>query len=107
MGFPHSNRSFRIRKEALTWTKRNVIKEDSGFSIDLMSKNDGIKMVLKYDHVTPKDDLIGWSNYVNMTEDEFYYYANKFSDPRVWSKKDGYWCKIDIDGEERKYHKSI
>ena len=44
MGFPHTNRSFRIRKEALTWAKRTEPMDDPGFSIDLMSRNEGNKM---------------------------------------------------------------
>ena len=69
-----------------------------------ISKNEGIKLVLKYDHVTPSD-LKEWCEYVNMTIDEFYYHADKFRDPRVWSKKDGYWIKKDVDGKIRPYHK--
>ena len=42
--FPHTNRSSRIRKEALTWTKGDGTKEDPGFSIDLMSRNEGNKL---------------------------------------------------------------
>ena len=40
-----------------------------------------------------------------MSKDEFYFHADKFRDPRVWSKKNGYWYKTDIDNKERKYHK--
>ena len=46
-----------------------------------------------------------WCEYVNMSKDEFYFHADKFRDPRVWSKKNGYWYKTDIDNKERKYHK--
>ncbi len=72
--------------------------------LNLITKEEGINLVLKYDHVTPERDLEGWCKYVGMDRKEFYYHADKFRDPRVWSKKDGYWCKIDIDGVERKYH---
>ena len=40
-----------------------------------------------------------------MDEDEFYFHADKFRDPRVWSKKEGYWWKIDVDGKLRPYQK--
>jgi len=74
--------------------------------LNLISREEGIKLVLKYDHVTPKDDLIKWCKYVKMEKDEFYYHANKFRDNRVWSIKNGFYCKIDIDGEIRQYHQA-
>jgi len=33
MGFPHTNRSFRIRKEALTWTKGTEPRRIQGFPL--------------------------------------------------------------------------
>ena len=44
MGFPHTNRSSRIRQEALTWAKRMESRRIQGFSIDLMSRNEGNKI---------------------------------------------------------------
>jgi|TARA_B110000027_G_scaffold132706_1_gene159453 N-acetyl sugar amidotransferase len=73
--------------------------------LNLISKEEGIRLVLKYDHITPEKDLKSWCEYVNMSKDEFYFHADKFRDPRVWSKKNGYWYKTDIDNKERKYHK--
>jgi len=69
-----------------------------------ISKEEGVKLVLKYDHVTPSD-LNGWCDYVKMSKDEFYFHADKFRDPRVWSKKQGFWSKQDVDGKIRSYHK--
>ena len=69
-----------------------------------ITKEEGIKLVLKYDHIKPSD-LSGWCDYVEMNEDEFYYYADKFRDKRVWSKKNGFWIKKDVDGKTRPYHK--
>ncbi len=75
--------------------------------LNLISREEGIRLVLKYDHVKPEKDLQGWCTYTGMSEYDFYYHADKFRDPRVWFKKDGYWCKVDIDGVSRQYHKVI
>ena len=42
---------------------------------------------------------------MDMKREEFYFHADKFRDPKVWFKKDGYWSKIDIDGIIRAYHR--
>ena len=73
--------------------------------LNKISRAEGIRLVLKYDHITPEDDLNNWCKYVGMEKDEFYFHADKFRDPRIWTKKNGYWYKTDIDGEIRKYHK--
>ena len=69
-----------------------------------MSRQQGIEMVLKYDHVKPSD-LQRWLNYVGMSEHEFDITADKFRDPRVWSQKDGKWWKLCVDGKTRAYEK--
>ena len=62
-----------------------------------MTREEGIQMVREYDHVKPTRDLKRWLSYVNMTEKDFDDIANKFRDPRVWSKnKDGNWVKSKI-----------
>jgi hypothetical protein len=33
MGFPHTNRSFRIRKEALSWARRTEPRRIQGFPL--------------------------------------------------------------------------
>jgi N-acetyl sugar amidotransferase len=68
-----------------------------------MTREEGIEMVRKYDHVKPMRDLERWLNYVNMTEEEFDRIADTFRDSRVWSKdKNGHWEKDNIwDFEER------
>ncbi len=61
-----------------------------------MSRETGIEMVRKYDHVKP-GDLAGWLEYVDMTEAEFDRIADTFRDKRVWSKDDrGNWIKDNI-----------
>jgi N-acetyl sugar amidotransferase len=67
-----------------------------------MSREQGIAMVRKYDHVVSKD-LYYWLDYVGMSEDEFWFTADGFRDPRVWWIEDGQWCKDNIWGEPSAY----
>lgn len=60
-----------------------------------MSRNEGIDMVRKYDHVVSKD-LYYWLEYVKMSEDEFWSIADSFRDSRVWRKDNGKWVKDNI-----------
>lgn len=60
-----------------------------------MSREEGIKMVKKYDHIEPSD-LQFWLDFVNMNKEEFYEVANKFRDKRVWSFIGKEWTKINI-----------
>lgn len=68
----------------------------------VMTREEGVQMVLKYDHVVSKD-LYYWLGYVDMSEDEFWEIADTFRDPRVWSIKNDQWLKTDIDGVDRTY----
>lgn len=62
-----------------------------------MSRETGIEMVRKYDHVKPRRDLERWLNYVNMQESEFDTICDTFRDRRVWRKlDDGSWTKDNI-----------
>ena len=67
-----------------------------------MTRDEGIKMVRKYDHVKPKD-LKRWLNYVNMTEEKFDEISDQFRDQRVWKIKDNKWYKKNIWGAESSY----
>ena len=60
-----------------------------------MTREEGIAMVRKYDHVKPRD-LSRWLDYVGMTEEEFDRIADTFRDPRVWRKENGEWKKDNI-----------
>ena len=61
-----------------------------------MTRDEGIEMVKKYDHVKPHD-LYRWLEYVGMTEEEFDRIADSFRDPRVWRKNEkGEWEKDNI-----------
>jgi N-acetyl sugar amidotransferase len=69
----------------------------------LMSRDEGIEMVRRYDHVKPRRDLARWLEYVGMTEDEFDASCDTFRDPRVWRVEDGQWVKENIWGGESSY----
>lgn len=67
-----------------------------------MTRDEGIEMVRKYDHVVPSD-LYYWLDYVEMSEKEFWEIADTFRDPRVWWIEDGQWWKDNIWGEPSAY----
>jgi N-acetyl sugar amidotransferase len=61
-----------------------------------MSREEGIAMVRKYDHVRPRD-LYRWLAYVGITEPEFDAIADGYRDKRVWRKNaQGQWEKDNI-----------
>ena len=68
-----------------------------------MTRDEGIEMVLEYDHVRPTRDLARWLDYVDMPENEFNRVADSFRDPRVWWVESGRWHKHCIDGKVRGY----
>lgn len=61
----------------------------------LMSRDEGIELVRKYDHVKPRD-LQRWLEYAGMAEEEFDRIADTFRDPRVWRRENGEWVKDNI-----------
>jgi N-acetyl sugar amidotransferase len=65
----------------------------------LMTREQGIDVVRRYDHVKPRRDLERWLDYVGMTESEFDATCDTFRDPRVWRIEDGQWVKDTIWGE--------
>ena len=67
-----------------------------------MTREEGISMVMKYDHVV-SDDLAYWLEYVGMSLEEFWSTADKFRDPRVWSIENGEWFKDNIWGGRSSY----
>ncbi len=60
-----------------------------------MTRQKGIEIVRRYDHVKPRD-LRRWLDYVEMTEDEFDRVADTFRDRRVWRREGGRWVKDNI-----------
>lgn len=67
-----------------------------------MTREEGIEMVRKYDHVV-SSDLQYWLDYVEMSEDEFWKIADGFRDPRAWWIENGNWMKDNIWGEIQSY----
>lgn len=67
-----------------------------------MTREDGIAMVRKYDHVV-SSDLGYWLDYVGMDEEEFWRTADTFRDPRVWWIENGEWWKDNIWGTPSSY----
>lgn len=68
-----------------------------------MTRDQGVEMVRKYDHVKPRRDLARWLEYVGMSEQEFDRIADGFRNPRVWSIKKGEWYKDNVWGEPSSY----
>jgi len=58
----------------------------------LMTREEGIRLVHRYDPVKPRD-LQRWLAYTGMSEDEFDRIADTFRDPRVWRMVDGAWVR--------------
>lgn len=69
----------------------------------IMSRNEGIAMVRKYDAVKPRRDLERWLGYVGMREDEFDAVCDGFRDMRVWRVENGAWVKDNIWGQPAAY----
>jgi N-acetyl sugar amidotransferase len=67
-----------------------------------MTREQGIEMVRKHDHVV-SSDLFHWLDYVGMTEKEFWTTADRFRDKRVWRVENGQWVKDDIWGGSSAY----
>lgn len=67
-----------------------------------MSREDGIEMVRKYDHVV-SSDLYHWLSYVDMSEEEFWKTADTFRSPQVWWIENNKWHKHNIWGGTSSY----
>ena len=62
-----------------------------------ISREKGIELVKKYDHVKPKKDLKRWLEYTSISEVEFDTFADTLRDKRVWSKnQNDEWIKNNI-----------
>ncbi|MEK7165663.1 MAG: N-acetyl sugar amidotransferase [Patescibacteria group bacterium] len=71
-------------------------------SIDIrfgrMTREEGIDMVMKYDHQEPYDIEI-YMRYSGLTKNEIYKAVEKMREPRAWNKnKKGQWIQIDPIG---------
>jgi hypothetical protein len=62
----------------------------------LMTREEGVEMVRKYDHVK-SSDIYYWLNYVDRTEEWFDTIADTFRSTKVWVRDDnGSWHKMNI-----------
>jgi N-acetyl sugar amidotransferase len=68
----------------------------------ILTREQGVEMVRKYDHVK-SSDLKRWLDYVGMAEEEFDAVADTFRDRRVWRIEDGQWVKDNVWGEPCAY----
>lgn len=68
-----------------------------------MTRDEGIEMVRRYDHVKPRRDLERWLDYTGLVEEEFDRIADRFRDRRVWRNEDGVWVKDNIWGTPSSY----
>jgi len=68
-----------------------------------MTREEGVEMVRRYDHVKPRRDLERWLGYVGMTEEEFDHICDTFRDRRVWRIENGMWVKDNIWGKPSAY----
>tara|TARA_B100000029_G_scaffold87819_1_gene77849 strand:+ start:237 stop:1463 length:1227 start_codon:yes stop_codon:yes gene_type:complete len=69
-----------------------------------MDREEGIKLVKKYDHVI-SSDLEHWLEYVGMDKLEFWKIADTFRNPRVWFIKNNEWWKNNLWGGYSSYGK--
>lgn len=69
----------------------------------IMTREQGIEMVRRYDHVKPRRDLERWLKYVGMSEAEFDHMCDTFRDWRVWRIDKGQWVKDNIWGTPSSY----
>ena len=61
-----------------------------------MTREEGMEMVKKYDHVK-SSDIYHWLNYVGKTEHWFDTIADTFRNPNTWrQEKNGEWRKMNI-----------
>ena len=67
-----------------------------------MTRDQGIEMVRKYDHVV-SSDLYFWLDYVDMKEDEFWKIADSFRSNKVWRIENNKWVKDNIWGGSSEY----
>ena len=71
--------------------------------LGLITRDEGINYVKKYDHVIPTIDLNRWSEYTDISIDEFHFYSEKFRDPRVWYIKNNKWFKKNFLNEDESF----
>jgi N-acetyl sugar amidotransferase len=66
-----------------------------------MSREQGIDMVMEYDHVRPYDMEI-FLRQAGMTEDGLMAMIEPMRDPSIWSRQNGAWIRLDHVGNHRR-----
>ena len=84
----------------LKWIKFGYGRATDHASKDIRNgffdREEGIRMVKKYDHIK-SSDILHWPEYVNKTEDWFDKIADSFRSPMVWKQGEkGIWNKRNI-----------
>lgn len=72
----------------------------------LITRDEGIRLVRKYDSNRPKD-LDRWLKYVNISEYEWDMHCDTLRDPRVWWIEKGRWFKDNLWGIPSSYGKVL
>ena len=71
--------------------------------LNYLTREKGIELVKKHDHVKPRDSLNYFLEMTNMNEEEFDVIADKFRDPRVWWIENNKWYKNTLWGKSESY----
>ena len=68
-----------------------------------MTREEGIELVRKYDHVIPRKSLEYFLDMTGMKEEDFWIKSDIFRDPRVWWIENGEWYKQNLWGGPSSY----
>lgn len=58
---------------------------------ELITREEGIQLVNKFDSESPKIHFKEFLNYIDTSEEEFWKTVDKFRSPHIWIKEDGEW----------------
>lgn len=75
--------------------------------LGIMTREKGIELVQKYDHVIDEKSLQHFLSMTGMDREEFFRTADKFRDPRVWWIENGEWYKDNLWDEPSSYGKVL
>lgn len=73
--------------------------------LGIMTRERGVELVRRYDHIIPRKSLDYFLDMTGMKEEDFWSIADTFRDPRVWWIEKGEWWKDNIWGELSSYGK--
>jgi len=79
----------------LKWYKFGVTRLFDNLSIDIragrISREDAVDVIRERGCETPHEDIRSFCEYIGITPQRFFEVAERFRDPDVWSRRDGYW----------------